>query len=99
MGWRWHRIGQGFGDAKSTDVTKHLAALEAIRHAVRVLVCGGFQCRPVKLGDGTQTECLGRVKEAKIRGEQSFARHRLPIMKFGQKPLFHELDNQYVYFR
>jgi hypothetical protein len=47
-------------------VTKHPDALEAIRHAVQVLVCGGFQCRPVVLGDGLKQNAWGGSGKPKI---------------------------------
>jgi hypothetical protein len=40
--------------------------LEAIRHAVQVLVCGGFQCRPVKLGDGLKRCAWGGSSKPKF---------------------------------
>lgn len=47
------------GMQTSADVTKPPDALEAIRHAVQVLVCGGFQFRPVVLGDGLKQNVWG----------------------------------------
>jgi hypothetical protein len=47
-------------------VTTHPDALEAIRHAVQVLVCGGFQCRPVVLGDGLKQNAWGGSGKPKI---------------------------------
>ena len=47
----------------STDVTKQPDALEAIRHAVQVLVCGGISVPPdatfVAVGDGLKQNVWG----------------------------------------
>jgi hypothetical protein len=43
----------------STDVTKHPDALKASGTRLKVLECGGFQCRPVVLGDGLKQNVWG----------------------------------------
>jgi hypothetical protein len=68
----------------STDVTTHPDALKASGTRLKVLECGGFQCRPVVLGDGLKQNVWGGSGKPKF-GKTELAWRRLPIMKIWSK--------------